>query len=229
MLREFKVVDKVDVDLKVARLTFERINADLIKLTIVDENGIPTSLNVSAGVDEVVSLKPVPPAGFKVSVDNLMIKFSDVVTLLPNRTASISLRIPADLGVYVNGVQISKVPLSRVKYALYGPPDLGVLCRFVSDEIVAKSLPQALGVIKLVVSNAYKESIRVGKVVLPLEGLGIYVTEENAIVFNSINVNVSDPNYAEVVTDVNPSLNNVGFKQSFEGRRVRYVMLYGLV
>ncbi len=92
-----------------------------------------------------------------------------------------------------------------------------------------KSSPQALGVIKFVMNNVYEEFVHVGKVVLPLESLGIYVTESDTLVFNSVSINVSNPNYAEVITDVSPSLNNARLKYSLKRRRVKYVMPYGLM
>ncbi len=104
MLTEFKVVSKVKLSLQLVKLIFERLNADLIKLTVIGEDEFLISLNASVGVDEVIALRPTPPAGFKVGVDYLMVKFSETVVLLPKKTISVDLRIPADLGVYVDEV-----------------------------------------------------------------------------------------------------------------------------
>jgi len=229
VLMDFRVNAKAEFDFSVVKLKFERAAWDLVRVTTFDAEGNVESL--SAGVEEgdLISFRPIPPAGFKVSTDKLMVKLPEAYVFLPKRSASLVLRFPADLGVFAGGSQILRVPLSRIKYALYGPSDLGTLCRYFGTDILESSYPEALGFVKLNVTNSYKDPVSVGKIVVPAEGLGIYVTEGNEIVFSSVDISIVDPGYAEVSANAKPSLGHANFKYSMRGHAVKYSMHYGLV
>jgi len=208
-------------------LVFKRVSNDLIRLIkFKDDVQISSKLiNISRG--SVVRLRPIPPMAGNISVKSVLLILPESITLLPKSSAELLLKIPVDLGVYVGDSLVDATPLCRVKYALYGPPDLGELCRYFNDEIVSSAQPYAVGLAKVSVNNSLNSVASLSKLVLPLEGMAVYLLNSNSVILNEFAVTILNYGLAEVVTGLKPSINNVRISYSTEARRVTYVMRYG--
>jgi len=227
MYYDYRVVDEEIVDLPNGRLVFKRVSKDLLRIT-KDVNGYKVSKVLSVGRDYTLSLRPIPPSGISLNVDYILIKFSEPITLIPKSSAMLEIKIPPDLGVFVGNSLVDSIPLSKVKYALYGPPDLGVLCRYVDQGIINTVSPKTLGSIKIIINSVLNTMLSVGRIVIPINGLITYLTYDDEVFFNVVEVRVTDKNRIEVYTKDKPSVGEeVKFRYRSNGEESTYVMMYG--
>ena len=223
---ELTIQDKVELDLHISKILFMRINDHLVEVNAIYDNKSETiMLNINR--DDIIYLRPEPPSGLKVNVNKVMVLITGGIIIPPTRSLTLDLKIPVDVGIYLGNTLVLKTPLSRVKYSLYGPPNIGVLCRYVNGKILSTSTPETTGIIRIDVNNLSSENIKLNKLVLPSEGLGVYIAEDGKLVFNRVRVRVHDSIKAEVETDDAPSLNGVGYKYSPLIKKASYLMLYG--
>jgi hypothetical protein len=227
MYYDYRVVNEEVVDLPNGRLVFKRVSKDLLRIT-KDVNGYKASKVLNVREDSTLSLRPLPPSGTSINVDYILIKFSEPITLIPKSSMTLEVKIPVDLGVYVGNSLADSVPLSKVKYALYGPPDLGVLCRYIDQGITNTVSPKVLGSINIIVNSVLDTVLSVSRVVIPINGLITYLTYDDEIFFNVVEVRVTDKNRIEVYTKDKPSVSReVRFKYRSSGKELTYVMMYG--
>jgi hypothetical protein len=227
MYYDYRVVNEEVVDLPNGRLVFKRVSKDLLRIT-KDVNGYKASKVLNVREDSTLSLRPLPPSGISINVDYILIKFSEPITLIPKSSMTLEVKIPVDLGVYVGNSLADSVPLSKVKYALYGPPDLGVLCRYIDQGITNTVSPKVLGSINMIVNSVLDTVLSVSRVVIPINGLITYLTYDDEIFFNVVEVRATDKNRIEVYTKGKPSVSReVRFKYRSSGKELTYVMMYG--
>ncbi len=227
MYYDYRVVDEEVVDLPNGRLVFKRVSKDLLRIN-KDVNGYKVSKVLSVGEEYTLSLRPIPPSGISINVDYILIKFLEPITLIPKSSATLEIKIPVDLGVYVGNSLVDIIPLSKVKYALYGPSDLGVLCRYVDQGIISAVNPKVLGSIKIVINSVLDSVLSVGRVVIPINGLITYLTYDDEVFFNVVEARVTDKNRVEVYTKDKPSVSEgVRLRYQSSGTELTYVMLYG--
>mgnify|MGYP001626182189 CR=1 FL=1 len=224
---DFTVDVEEVISLPKGRLVFSRINDSMIRIVFNGDLQIPPK-TVGVSRNSSISLRPIPPSGNLLKVDYLFIKLNEPVTVLPKESVEIYFKLPVDIGVYVNNYLIHTVPTVKVKYALYGPPDLGHLCRYVDGGLINSVPDNLLGITKLVINNQSSDVGTVGKVVAPLNGLQIYLTASNDLIFNTIYVRLADSLHAEVTTKLIPSKHVENLKYLFKGIESAYVMKYGV-
>lgn len=224
---DFTIDMEETIQLPKGKLVFSRVSDDLVRIVFNGDLQIsPKTVGISR--TSLVSLRPIPPSGNLLKVNYLFIKLSEPVTVLPKESINVYFKLPIDVGIYVGNYLVCSLPTVKVKYALYGPPDLGDLCRYI-DGVLINSVPDnLLGIIKLVINNQYNEAGTIGKVVVPLNGLQIYLTTSNDLVFNSIYVKLTDLIHAEVSTKLVPSKYVENLKYIFKGTESMYVMKYGI-
>ncbi len=175
-----------------------------------------------------VTVAPHPPAGGPVSVGCLLVRFPESVFVPPGGTTTLQLPSPVDVALYVRGSLATVVPVS-VKYALYGPADLGDLCRYSSQELVRELGPCLRSVLRVRLSNESKSVVKSSRVVVPLRGLGVYLTPERLPLLTSARMVVRGESYAEVTTELLPSLDVEGVSAlAVAPSAATYVMRYGL-
>lgn len=224
----YDVVGEVVADFEYLSLVFTRLGPDLVRLVARVGNGeVPLGLlNVPAG--RSVEVLPHPPVGGGVRVDYLMIRLAEEVSMLPGESAVLDQQVPVDLVVRVGGVPLRVVPV-KAKYALYGPPDLGVLCRYSSTTLI-QGLPECLRArVRVRISNSDKEVVRMSRVVIPVGSLGLYLPPTKQPVTSSVRVVVHGPTYAEVTTELMPSADvGDGVRPVVEPSTSTFIMRFGL-
>ncbi|MEM4035903.1 MAG: DUF432 domain-containing protein [Fervidicoccaceae archaeon] len=229
MYGDFEVSRELEVPLPGGRLIVERIDEESVRLVKELRSSKATRV-LSLGARESLSLRPLPPLGGPLEVTCVLFKLPEPLLLLPGARVTLTLAMPADLGIYARGVLVDSVPLTRVKYALYGPSDLGEVCRYV-DRGVAESAPSwAAGEISVRIRSLSSSRLEVSRVVIPALGLAASVTEGGEVTFNDVEVEASSVVYAEVRTKTLSSLAERAGRLRYagEGREVLYVMRYGL-
>ncbi len=226
--RGFEVSGEEIVDLGPASLVLTRVGPDMVRVVLRrgGSEAVHGDLCVREGAS--VTVAPHPPTGGPASVDCLLVRFPESVFIPPGGTVRLDLTVPVDVGLYVRGSLAAVVPV-RVKYALYGPPDLGDLCRYSSQELVHDLGPCLRPTLRVRLSNESGTAVRVSRTVVPLRGLGVYLTSERLPLVTSARMVVRSQSYAEVTTELLPSLDVEGVSALVVAPSVvTYVMRYGL-
>jgi hypothetical protein len=129
----------------------------------------------------VIGIFPVAPLFTPKSVArNIYLKFKSPVVLDQDSEAEVFAKMPIEIGVYrqTKGeeVLLDAFSLRRQQYALYGPPENGVVCRYVETEVGVsedgmspKKYEEAL--VKIRIRNTIDNVVKVNKVIIPMEGV----------------------------------------------------------
>ncbi|MCX8185449.1 MAG: DUF432 domain-containing protein [Sulfolobales archaeon] len=209
-------------------LIFNRVSSDSVK--VAARFG---SYEVFRGLihlprDRTLSLMPHPPVGGRVATDCLLVKLPDDLYIESGGTAALNVQVPVDIGLYLGSSLVAVIP-SRPKYALYGPSDLGDLCRYSCLELVESLEPCLKSVLGVSVSNIGKTTVRVSKVVVPTRGVGMYISPTWRPLITSVKLLVHSQTYAEVRTEPSsPPPVEEALKMVVPPVAVTYVMRYGL-
>jgi len=225
---EYELGDLTVVDIGGYTLSISRTSQSSYRI-LLRYGGTEVSLGyLGLSSARSVELAPHPPVGGRVSVRYLMVRFGEGITAPPGESVTVVAQVPVDIGIYVRGTLVKVVP-TRVKYALYGPSDMGELCRYVSDALV-NGLHRCLRApLKVSLSNASRSTVSVSRVVVPLGSLGLYLNGERAPVLTSVKVSVRSQTYAEVATELTPSEEGNGFtKLVVPPSQESYAMIYGV-
>lgn len=138
-----------------------------------------------------LDLKPHPPRGWRVQVKRALVRLKEPVNMLKDSQVTVELELPVDIGVYVNSTLAGVLPVGRVKYAIYGTPDLGDPCRFVNPGILEELPPRLRGRILVSISSKFEEnSIQISRIVVPTLGLGSYLSPGEKPVFSGVSLEV---------------------------------------
>lgn len=231
LFHELTVKADKEVDFGVFKLIVRRLSKDLVIIDRYAGEKHLSSINVSLGIEEKVRLLPLPPKGGSLKTKYLYLSLQyKPVYVSPKKTVSILLSIPFDLGVFAEKELVDIIPLCKVKYALYGPSDLGVLCRYIDYRVTGSCRKEFLGNIKIRISNATNAKAIVSKIVVPLESIATFLLDDGSVCFNEIYMTIKNHDVAEIATGLTPSSNekNIVFSSGYNMRQyIQYIMRYG--
>lgn len=227
MFEDLKVVDEVRIDLTSSSIIFKRIDNEHLRI-IKSVNSLVSSKIVNLSVEEAISLRPVQPLGNMTNVNYLMVRFPEPITILPKSSTYLNLKIPTNLGVFVGDTLIDFIPLSKVKYALYGPSDLGDLCRYVDERVVNSTPKEFLGDMSISITSAYDGSLNFSKVVIPIEGMMVLLLHNGQIKFNEVSIRCVSPHHVEVFTRIKIPLPLNEVRYSSKAKESSYIMRFGV-
>jgi hypothetical protein len=130
--------------------------------------------------DVVVGIFPVTPFNTLVKVaNNVYLKFKSQIVLDQKSEAVLYSKIPIEIGVYRQSkdeeLLLDAFSIARQRFALYGPPETGVVCRFKEAEINPKEseinpTKYEEAKVRIRISNMMDNVVKVGKVIIPMEG-----------------------------------------------------------
>ncbi len=132
-------------------------------------------------------INPVEPINLPVEVSrNLMLELKKPVSVEPGKSVKIYLKFPVEIAVLVNGLSVIDVfTLNRPKYALYGVPGAGVVCKYYLTD-VHESVPEVdglfEGIMELEITNGFDEWVEVSRAVFDGYGMKIYYSRFPAMV-----------------------------------------------
>ncbi len=189
--KELKIVDELQIDLRKFKAFLRRIDESLVELTkVVNGVGAESKL-INIPHDGGVVLKPMPPFYTPVEVKYLLVKLDKPVYMKPYGATRVLTKLPIDVAIESGGAVVDITPLSRVKLGLYGPPDLGELTRYIDSTIVSEVPPELLGLMTLYIENKSGEPATLSKVVIPLSGLAVSISDERGLFFNDVTASLN--------------------------------------
>ena len=143
---------------------------------------------ISVGLSRLL-VHPVEPFNTGSGVaGHLEVEFPQLI-LEAGATETVFLTFPIEIGVFVEGLRDTEIldvfSVERVKYALYGSPNRGVITRFARSLRHREAPPvdrTREGVIKLSIRNTLSEWAKVSRVVLDEAEMHLYVADFTAMV-----------------------------------------------
>jgi hypothetical protein len=148
-----------------------------------------------------IIVNPVEPVNLPKELTNfLQIKLGNEVTVEPRSSTRLFLTFPIEVGVFLaarRDVEVLDIfSLNKPKYALYGNPRKGTICRYwesgtSSNEVDCKRE----GLLNLRIRNDSNDWVEVGSVVFDVFGMKIYFSDEKVVSLASMNI--TSPRIAE--------------------------------
>lgn len=145
-----------------------------------------------------IGVFPVPPLLTPKQVArNVYVKFKSPLVMDQRSDAVVYAKIPIEIGVYRQSegeeLLVDVFSLSPQRYALYGAPDIGTVCRLAESEtgmteegISVEKYTEAL--IRIRVSNEIDNVVKINKVIVPMEGVVLDHAQDNAWVPGGVDV-----------------------------------------
>lgn len=181
-----------------------------------------------AGKALTYSISPRPPGRGRLrSATHLMVRLPHQLLIGPMDSVRVEYAVPADVEVKVGDYTVDWFPLRRMKYALYGSPERGHICRYLRAEELASAGQEYFMRFTLQVTNSSEEPAKVTKFVVPLNAVSTYVDTGGRAYSDTILMNVIDRRRAVVRTAV--AVRYYTKKLILVARRAvkTFVMLYG--
>lgn len=131
--------------------------------------------------EAIIGVFPVPPILTPKQVaKNLYLKFNTPVIVDQRSEVVVYARMPIEIGIFRQSedeeILIDAFSPTTQRYALYGSPESGVVCRFAyteatgnKDEIVPEKYKEAL--VRIKIRNDIDNIVKVSKVIVPLDSI----------------------------------------------------------
>ncbi len=198
--------------------------------TIKNGNFILYRRNSPENVEKIISggisgypkivICPVEPVNIPKRVTNyLLIELEKPIVVAPDSSININLTFPIEIGVFTlakKSVEVLDIfSLTKPKYALYGDPKDGVICKYWESKVVEGYEgfdPLKEGILELTITNNGDEWAEVKRVIFDAFSMKIYYSED--VVSMRAFMKIINPNVAETGFVKKPLKN--GMRRSIE-------------
>lgn len=148
----------------------------------------------------VIGIFPIPPLRTpKTVAKNIYLKFKSHVVVDQKSESIVYAKIPIEIGVYRQSedeeLMLDAFSLVKQQFALYGPPDTGLVCRFKESDIGTdegsmdvKKYEEAL--VRIRISNMIDNVVKISKVIIPMEGVVLDHVHDDAWVPGSVEMHL---------------------------------------
>lgn len=150
--------------------------------------------------DVVVGIFPIPPfQTLMKAAKNVYLKFKSQIVLDQKSEAVLYSKIPIEIGIYRQSkdeeLLLDAFSLARQQFALYGPPETGVVCRYKEVEISPKESEIAAtkyeeAIVRIRISNMIDNVVKVSRVIIPMEEIVLDHVHDDAWVPGSVEMNL---------------------------------------
>ncbi len=185
-------------------------------------------------------VNPVEPVNLPQAISTaFMVHLAKQVVVEPKKRALFFLTFPIEVGVFIAGQQAVEMldvfSLQPSKFALYGPPAGGRVCRYWRSEVhfaLCEVDPLHQGVLELTAHNTTPRWVEVSRVVFNAHGMKLFFSAD--LVAMRAEMKITAPDMAETQFLDQPL--HAGMKKALEVYRARklsiatakFVMEYGL-
>jgi len=224
---EYRLIGKLELSTPRGMLILEKVGNNAVR--IVKRIGeLESSKLVSLIAISHVALKAIPPLGGPWNSNCVYVVLPEPVALSHEAVLQSELKLPVDLGVFIGEELVDVIPLGRVKYALYGSPDLGDICRYVDTKIL-ESYVMNVAKSRVLFKSRGNARIEITKLVIPVKSATVYSTERGELYISDIEVNALSPTHVEVRVTAETSYTIPGKLLSvLKGPGATYIMKYGV-
>lgn len=193
-----------------------------------DYNGDTLEKDIFSDKSKIL-IHPVEPLNIpKEITSNFLIEFDKHLIVEPQGVEKIYLKFPIEIGIFISGKKdieiVDILTLVTQKFALYGDPRNGVICKYWNSEIYS-NIPAVNhlqeGVVELIVRNRTNRWVEVTKAVFNAYGMKIYFNQD--LVSMKANIKILSEEIAETYFINSPV--KTGMKKSMELYAVRKLLI----
>ncbi|MCI0558975.1 MAG: DUF432 domain-containing protein, partial [Nitrososphaera sp.] len=163
------------------RLSIVSVGSSLSYKRYVGSDLKAQSMIMSDEESMIIGIFPSPPLLTPLPVsDKMYLKFASPVVVEQRSEAVVYSKIPIEIGVYRQSkdeeLLIDAFSLGHQKYALYGPPESGVVCRYAEEQVSAdknqvKPEKYQEALVRIRIRNGIDNVVKVTKVIIPLKNV----------------------------------------------------------
>jgi len=167
------------------------------------------SMIVSDEDDVVVGIFPIPPFMTPKSIaKNVYLKFKAQVVMDQKSEAVLFSKIPIEIGVYRQSkdeeLLLDAFSMAHQQYALYGPPETGVVCRYKESEVSASDTGFAVSryeeaTVRIHITNMVDNIVKVNRVIIPMEWVVLDHAHDDAWLPGTVEMQINATFGKEVV------------------------------
>jgi hypothetical protein len=149
----------------------------------------------------IIGVFPNPPLFTPAAVaKNLYLKFKTPAVVDQRSQAVVYAKMPIEIGVYRQSkdeeMLIDSFSLLRQRYALYGSPERGVVCRYTETEISTsdndmKPAKYEEAMVRVKISNDIDNVVRISKVIVPMDGVVLDHAHDDSWLPGSVEMNLN--------------------------------------
>ncbi len=215
----YEVKDGLGIELRDQKMTLKSTGGDSFRYSR-EHNGVTAAERLFSNKDASVQLAlwPSRPTNIPQPIcHHIMLRLQPAISLPPKSQTTHHLTMPIEIGVFAvskrangNGGDIYMIDtfsLSRPRYALYGTPEAGYICRLhdtVPDH-AAKPTPYEEAAVVMRFENSLDDWVTITRLVIEADLVDLYA-KEDTIYLEDSNVTVQDGTVASVFLNNKPPL-----------------------
>jgi uncharacterized protein len=202
------IAEKLEFHLPDSHVLLERIGDDKFRYKRINSNGIVDKIIAVRTPNlemEFVPTHPLYTPSYK--TDYMFLRLIQPIFVSRNSVTDIFVSVPIEIGLFFTGNEIREpfdvfsCDPAHSKYALYGDPDQGILCKYGKCMINTKedkSDHYLRAGLKITINNELDTGISLGKIVFPIQDHDIYYNHVDAV-FDDLKIHVKDRLGVQVV------------------------------
>ena len=209
----YSLKDRLAIDINKERIIVEKKSGDLFSYRRERDGEIIELKIFTSNNATKLSVTPLRPINVPQQIArHVMICINPSFSLPPKSEISLTLTIPIEVGVLANVVETSDhlldfFSISKPKYALYGPPESGFICRFHNSDLnnSSGSLPYAEAIAFVKFENQTSSWVSVHRIVMDAYMLDLYI-KDDLVYLEDTKVIIDDEKTAQVFLNNTPPL-----------------------
>ncbi|MEM0030604.1 MAG: DUF432 domain-containing protein [Candidatus Nitrosocaldus sp.] len=181
-----RVVDKILLSIKRVehgKYVYERYEGDKRVASKFIDTSVSDALHLC--IYPVMAIYTPQPANY---AKHLLLKFKDPLVMDTKSSLECYIKIPVEVGIFEmydgRTTMIDVFATKLIKYALYGMPENGVICRYRESTVyfnMPRAEPFAEAVAHVRLHNYLDRIVTVSMLVIPIEGIDLYYSGTEAM------------------------------------------------
>jgi hypothetical protein len=187
----YDLLEKIDIDFEGEHLLVEKVEDDTYLYERCRDEKTISKRNFSSKGNSKLSIYPVRPIQVpKLIAHNVMIKLNPPLSIGPNSSVTQRITMPIEIGVFLSNSKknymIDVFELSKPKYALYGIPNSGYICRSYESSLTEnKEEPYKSAIVIMKFENKFTDWVTVNKIVMDAYTIDLYLKDDTVYLEDS--------------------------------------------
>jgi len=209
----YSLKDRLAIEINNERIIVEKKSIDTFCYRRERSDEIIESKIFTANSATELSVTPLRPIHLHQQIArHVMVCINPSFSLPPRSEVSLTLTVPIEVGVLASVVETSDhlldfFSISKPKYALYGPPESGFICRFHNSDLnnSAGSMPYAEATAFVRFENPTSSWVSVHRIVMDAYMFDLYL-KDDIVYLEDTKVIIDDEKTAQVLLNNKPPM-----------------------
>ena len=189
----YTVSDNLELFLPHTEIKIERIGPNVFSYVRNDSESDLVKKIIPVKSDQLtIEISPIRPLNYPAKrTSYVYLELETPVFLSENSAATIFARCPIEIGVFLihdghkDSLDCFTCDPTNSRFALYGVPDSGTLCKYAPSEIVESyedSIPFVNAVLEINLQNQLDDGRSISKIIFPISDNSVYYKNSKAII-----------------------------------------------